>query len=61
MNAKKIVNAVLWGTGFITVGVLLLLDTLNVIDFDFSKWWPLIIVFIGVSIILDGLFGADKH
>jgi hypothetical protein len=55
MKVKKIVSSLMWGIGFITVGVLMLLNSLGVLQFDLSKWWPLVFVFIGINIILEAI------
>lgn len=60
MDTKSILSSILWGGGFIALGILWLLDSLNVITFNIGDWWPLIFVFIGVSIIIDGVFGGKK-
>ncbi|MDZ7289239.1 MAG: cell wall-active antibiotics response protein LiaF [candidate division KSB1 bacterium] len=43
-----------WGTMLILIGVLFLLDNLRVLDFEYviSRYWPLIIVLIGLRMIL---------
>jgi hypothetical protein len=46
-----------WGTIFIVVGVLMILDRMHMIYFDLgrflSTWWPLILVIIGLGMIVD--------
>jgi predicted membrane protein len=41
-----------FGFFFITVGILLILDRLYVINVSFWEWWPLILVFVGINILL---------
>ena len=47
---------VAWGTVFIVVGILMILDRMNMIYFDLgdflSTWWPLILVIIGLRMII---------
>ena len=43
-----------WGLLLIAIGVLLLLKTLNILSFSFNdliKLWPLILIWIGISLI----------
>ena len=50
-------SRVVWGTAFIIIGAMMLLDRLNVIYFDFGdfihQWWPLILIIVGIGIIVD--------
>ena len=50
-----------WGGLFVVIGVLLLLDTLTIIEFgDFvRKFWPLVLVLIGIKLIISG--GITRH
>jgi hypothetical protein len=56
-------SGITWGLTFIVIGGLMLLDNLHVIRFDFSdfihRWWPLILIIIGLNIILKNLSGGD--
>ena len=61
MNTEKLISSVIWGLGLITVGVLWLLDNiLPEFNFDFAKWWPLIIVFAGLDVLLKGFINKKK-
>lgn len=40
-----------WGLFFIILGSVWIASNLGIIDFNIWAWWPLILVFIGVSII----------
>jgi predicted membrane protein len=42
----------LFGLFFVTLGTLLLLDRLSIVSVSIGDWWPLILVFIGVGILL---------
>jgi predicted membrane protein len=42
----------IFGLFFVTIGVLLLLDRMEIINVGFWEWWPLILVFIGINILL---------
>lgn len=42
----------LLGLFFIAVGILFLLDRLYIINVDFWDWWPLILVFVGINILM---------
>lgn len=46
-----------WGTVFIVVGILMILDRMHMIYFDLGEflgtWWPLILVIIGLGMIID--------
>ena len=50
-------SGIIWGLVFIVLGIALLLDRLNYIEFDFGNflgtWWPLILIIIGVGMLLD--------
>lgn len=42
------------------LGVWLLISTLEVFDFDFGNSWPLLIVFVGASMLFDEWFGRRR-
>jgi hypothetical protein len=48
---------VIWGSIFIVVGILMILDRMHMIYFNLgrflSTWWPLILVIIGLGMIVD--------
>jgi len=53
MNAQTSKGA-FWGLFLLTLGVFLLLDTMNVIDFSWHtaiKLWPLIFIFWGINLL----------
>ena len=58
---NNIFNKLIFGFGLIVIGVLYLLDQLNVLTFNlgdiFSTFWPVFIIFFG----LKGLFIRNKH
>lgn len=60
MNAKSIINALLWGGFFIVGGVLWLLSNFKVIDLNLGDWWPIIFIIIGINIIVDAIFKKGK-
>ena len=57
MNANVDRGALFFGLVLITGGTLLLLDRLGFADFGYvaGHWWPMIIIGIGVSKVLNGL------
>lgn len=57
MKREQIISSVLWGLGLIVVGVLWLLsNVLPDFNFNFGQWWPLLIVFVGLDVLLKGIF-----
>jgi hypothetical protein len=58
-------SGIIWGLAFIVIGVLLLLDRLHYIVFDFSDffhtWWPLVLIIVGLGILLDRSPGGHKR
>jgi lia operon protein LiaF len=58
---NNIFNKLIFGLGMIAIGVLYLLDQLNILTFDLgdmlSTYWPVFIIFFG----LKGLFARNKH
>jgi hypothetical protein len=57
MKREQIISSILWGLGLIIVGVLWLLSNiLPDFNFNFAQWWPLLIVFVGLDVLLKGLF-----
>lgn len=46
---------VVWGTMFTVFGVLFLGDTLDRWNFEFWNFWPLVMIFIGASLLMKGL------
>lgn len=51
-------GALVWGGVMAGVGALLLLDRLNILDFNARLFWPLIIIAAGVAMLLRSL---DRH
>ncbi len=53
---NKLADAIFWGGGFITVGVMLLLNSFGVVNWDFwqflGKFWPVLLIALGINIIL---------
>ncbi|MBD5429986.1 LiaF domain-containing protein [Lactobacillus sp.] len=53
---KENTSRILWGIGFLAAGIFLLLDKLNVINFDLGFWsiiWTIVFVAFGISCIAD--------
>jgi len=48
------------GAIFILVGVLFLLNNLDIIVFDIGTFWPIIVILIGIAIIKDAVWGGRK-
>ncbi|GAG53764.1 unnamed protein product [marine sediment metagenome] len=48
------------GAIFIIVGVLFLLNNLDIIVFDIGTFWPIIVILIGMAIIKDAVWGGHK-
>ncbi len=48
------------GAIFIIVGVLFLLNNLDIIVFDIGTLWPIIVILIGIAIIKDAIWGGHK-
>jgi len=48
------------GAIFIIVGVLFLLNNLDIIVFDIGTYWPIIVILIGIAIIKDAVLGGHK-
>lgn len=62
MNLHKLFQSLIWGVAFIVVGFVWLLDSLGIIQVEIGKWWPLVFVFIGFNIIIDGILkSTDKR
>ncbi len=40
----------------ITVGILELLNSLNVLNFGFSKYWPILLIVVGIIMIWNSFF-----
>ena len=57
MNAARGINpgSLLWGTALIIMGVLFMLQEFDVLEFRevMSRYWPMIIVFLGASKLFD--------
>jgi Na+/H+ antiporter NhaD/arsenite permease-like protein len=51
---------VLFGLLLIVLGILLILDNVNLIDFDFGIIWPLAIIFGGLYIIIRGFEDSQR-
>jgi len=56
----KTPNGVIVGSALIGVGVLLTLNRLDVIDFDWRNIWPLAIIFLGGSVIFKAMRGRKE-
>lgn len=48
------------GLVLLVLGVLFLLGTLDIIEFSFSKWWPLFLVLMGIKMLLHPLLCKAK-
>jgi len=48
------------GAIFIIVGVLFLLNNLDIIVFDIGTFWPIIVILVGMAIIKDAVWGGHK-
>lgn len=53
--SRHVLSAIFWGLLFIAAGVLMLLNSLGVIEFQIGQWWPAIFIVIGVQIIIDSI------
>lgn len=42
-----------WGLALVFVGVVLLLDQLDVLHDGFSKLWPVLVILLGLAILTD--------
>ena len=42
-----------WGLFFVILGSVWIASNLGLVAFDFGKWWPLIFVFVGLSILFS--------
>lgn len=60
-RVETIASSIVWGVAFILVGVLWLLDSLEVIQFDIGQWWPMIFVVIGINIVVSGIAKAISN
>ena len=58
MNAQKNQGRIFWGLLLIVVGFLFLLDRMNRLDFGdlIGRYWPVVFILIGVSILLSNNF-----
>ncbi len=45
-------GTIIWGLFLVIAGMLLIADNLYLIDFDFGTFWPLILVFFGLIMII---------
>lgn len=58
---KGNISRILWGSGFVIAGIFLLLDQLQIINFDLSFWtviWTIVFVALGISCIVSkDIFG----
>ncbi len=54
---NRSISGIIWGISLITLGVVMLLDKLNYLEFDLGEflhtWWPLVLIIIGLGILLD--------
>ncbi|MCD4670698.1 MAG: cell wall-active antibiotics response protein [Actinomycetia bacterium] len=48
------------GAVFIIVGVLLLLNNLDIIFFNVGTFWPIIVILLGIAILKDAVWGSRK-
>jgi hypothetical protein len=49
----------IWGGCLIALGVLLLLEHLGVRGFtDFISWWPLVLIVVGITSLVEGRVGS---
>ncbi len=48
------------GTIFIIVGVLFLLNNLDIMFFDIGTFWPVIVILLGIAILKDAVWGSHK-
>ena len=46
------------GSVFAVIGILFLLNNLDIIDFGFNLFWPILIILIGIAVIRHGIGGA---
>ena len=50
-------SGILWGLTFIVIGALMICDNLHIIRFSLGEflhtWWPLALIIVGVSMIID--------
>jgi predicted membrane protein len=58
MSAQKTQGRIFWGLLLIVLGVLFLLDQMNRLDFGelVGRYWPVIFILIGISILLSNNF-----
>ena len=61
MSRSDTVSGHLIGGGFITVGTLMILQHLGLVYFSSRTWWPLIMIFAGLSIIFKDRIKADVN
>ena len=58
-------SGIVWGLIFIVFGVLMLLDRLHYIVFDFGEflatWWPLALVIVGLGILFERSAGSRRE
>ncbi len=50
----------LWGTIIALIGLIILLNNLDIIDFGANLIWPLLIIIVGISILRHGSIGMRK-
>jgi predicted membrane protein len=48
------------GAIFIIVGVLFLLNNLDIMFFDIGTFWPIIVILLGIAILKDAVWGSHK-
>jgi len=62
MKREQVISSILWGVGLILVGVLWLLsNVLPNFNFEIAQWWPILIVFVGLDVLLKGIFKSSKE
>ena len=58
-EGTRIFKKVIWGIFLIALGVLFLFERLGLPGFvDVETWWPLILVVIGITSLVDGRLGS---
>lgn len=57
-------SRIIWGLTFVIVGLLMLLDRLNIVYFDLGEfihqWWPLVLIIIGAGMVFDDKSGRHR-
>ena len=58
--SKKLLSALLWGIVFILAGVMMLLNSLGIIEFSIRDWWPVLFIVVGLNIVIDAIAKREK-